>query len=82
MIGFLWAFIGAVFGAGGAWATMKGKVEKAQSDVNNIGGIARANAQKQERRWKHMIAAQIETAATLDEAREYAKLLKEDAWRD
>jgi hypothetical protein len=82
VIGFVWAFLGAVFGAGAAWATVKAKIAKAQTDVNNIGAIARANDRKQERRWKHMIATQIDTSPTLKEAKEHAKLLREDAWRD
>lgn len=82
MIAFVWGLLGAVFGAGVAYATMRLKIAKAQADVNNIGGIARSNDRKQERRWKHMIATQIETAGTLEEARQFAKLLREDAWRD
>lgn len=81
-MGFVWGLLGAVFGAGVAWATMGNRVQKAQSDVNNIGGITRANDRKAERRWKHMIATQIETSATLEEAKQHAKLLREDAWRD
>ncbi len=82
MIGFLWAFLGAVFGAGGAWVSVKLKIVKAQTDVNNIGGIVRANERRAERRWKHQIATAIETSATLQEAQIHAKLLREDAWRD
>lgn len=82
MIGFLWAFLGAVFGAGAAWATMGAKVQKAQTDVHNIGGIIRANDRKAERRWKHQIATAIETSSSLEEAKQHAKLLREDAWRD
>jgi hypothetical protein len=37
MIGFLWAFLGAVFGAGGALATQRIKIAKAQADVNGLG---------------------------------------------
>jgi hypothetical protein len=82
MIGFVWAFLGAVFGAGVAYNSMKTKIAKAQSDVNNIGGIARTNERRAERRWKHQIATAIETSASLDEAKIHAKLLREDAWRD
>ena len=81
MIGLVWGFIGAVFGAGGAMMAQRLKIQKAQADVNNIGGIVRANDRKNERRWLHMIATQIETATTLDEAKHYATLLREDAWR-
>jgi hypothetical protein len=82
VIGFLWAFIGSVFGAGVAWATMGGKIQKAQTDVNRVGGIGRDNEKKAERRWKHQIATAIETSTSLDEAKIHAKLLREDAWRD
>jgi hypothetical protein len=79
---FVWGLLGAVFGAGVASATWRLKIAKAQADVNNIGAIARANDRKQERRWKHMIATQIETSFTLETAKQFAKLLREDAWRD
>jgi hypothetical protein len=82
VIGFLWGFLGVVFGAGMAWATMGAKVQKALLDVNRVGGIMRDNERKAERRWKHMIATQIETSATIEEAKQHAKLLREDAWRD
>ena len=51
-------------------------------DVNGIGIAMRADRGRAERRWKHMIATQIETSADLDEAKQHAKLLREDAWRD
>ncbi len=82
MVGFLWAFIGAVFGAGVSWATMGAKVQKAQTDVNNIGGISRANDRKQERRWKHDIANDIEELEPKEKSARIAKRLREDAWRD
>jgi hypothetical protein len=148
VIGFLWAFIGAVFGAGCAWTALKlglakeredretaGKAEserreqeitkerenreaadkaererreheitkerenreaadKAErerreqekalirKDLDGLGGKIRGDEGRAERRWKHMIATQIETSQTLREAREHAKLLREDAWRD
>jgi hypothetical protein len=79
---FVWTILAAAVSGGIAWATMRGKIEKAQNDVNNIGGISRGNERRAERRWKHMIATQIETSASLDEAKQHAKLLREDAWRD
>jgi hypothetical protein len=82
VIEFAWAFVGAVFGAGAAYATMRLKIQKAQTDVNGLGSKVRQDEGRAERRWKHMIATQIETSATLDEAKLHAKLLREDAWRD
>ena len=77
-----WAIGGAIFGAGAAYATLKAQISKAQIDINRVGGIGRESERKAERRWKHMIATQIETSSSLDEARQHAKLLREDAWRD
>lgn len=77
-----WAVLGAVFGAGAVYARMQGNINKAESDINNVGGISRANEKKAERRWKHQIATAIETSGTLEEAKTHAKLLREDAWRD
>jgi hypothetical protein len=37
MIGFLWAFIGAVFGAGGVFTAMRMKIQKTERDVNGLG---------------------------------------------
>lgn len=93
MIGFLWAFIGAVFGAGGAYATMRADAAKEREnreredfqirkDLNGLGAKMRQDEGRAERRWKHMIATQIETSLTLREAKIHAKLLREDAWRD
>jgi hypothetical protein len=82
VIGFLWALLGAVFGAGVAWGAAKQKMAKQAADLNGIGRRMREDEGRAERRWKHMIATQIETSTTLDEAKEHAKLLREDAWRD
>lgn len=76
------AAAGAVFGAGMVYATMVNRIAKAQTDVNRVAGIGRDNERKAERRWKHMIATQIETSTDLEEAKQHAKLLREDAWRD
>jgi hypothetical protein len=51
-------------------------------DVNNIGKIMRGDERKAERRWKHQVATQIENSTTLDEAKRYAELLRQDAYRD
>jgi hypothetical protein len=82
VIGFVWAFVGAVFGAGVAWATMKADVKKAQTDVNRVADLGRANDGKAERRWKHMIANFIEELEPKDKSARIAKLLREDAWRN
>ncbi len=60
---------------------IRGDVAKAQRDVNGVGDAVRSDRGTSERRWKHMIATQIETSATLEEAKIHAKLLREDAWR-
>ena len=82
MIELIWGFVGAIFGAGGVYVSMKMKIAKAQTDVNGLGAKVRAVESRAERRWKHMIATQIETSIDLDEAKLHAKLLREDAWRD
>lgn len=93
MIGILWAFLGAVFGAGVSYATIRADIVKEREnreregasirkDLNGIGAKLRYDEGKAERRWKHQIATAVETSATLAEARIHAKLLREDAWRD
>lgn len=79
---FAWAAIGAVFGAGVVYATMRLKIQKAQSDVNNVAGVGRENERKAERRWKHMIANEIEELEPKEKAGRVARLLREDAWRN
>lgn len=37
MIGVAWAFLGAVFGAGVAYGSMRGKSGRQQSDLNGLG---------------------------------------------
>ena len=76
------AVIGAIFGAGVAWATLRSRVTKNEADINGMGRKVRSDESRAERRWKHMIATAIETSTTLDEAKLYAHLLREDAWRD
>jgi len=93
MIAIVWAFLGAVFGAGAAYATMRADAAKEREnreredlairkDLNGLGAKIRQDEGRAERRWKHMIATQIETSADLKEAKSHAKLLREDAWRD
>jgi hypothetical protein len=93
MIGFVWAVLGAVFGAGAAYARMRADAIKEREnrerddmairkDLNGLGAKIRQDEGRAERRWKHMIATQIETSANLREAKLHAKLLREDAWRD
>ena len=71
-------WIGAIFFAGILYAMFR----QLRRDVNGIGSKMRNDEGRAERRWKHMIATQIETSATLEEAKQHAKLLREDAWRD
>lgn len=77
----IWMLLSAIFGAGAAYATMQTKITKAQTDSNRIGGIMRDNDSKQETRWKHGIANQIEELKPKDKAHRIANLLREDAWR-
>jgi hypothetical protein len=65
------------FFAGMLWAFLK----QVRKDLNGLGIAMRANKAQAERRWLHMIAAQIETSENLDEAKQHAKLLREEAWR-
>jgi hypothetical protein len=53
-----------------------------KKDLDGIGSKIRNDEGRAERRWKHMIATQIETSDTLEKAKQHAKLLREDAWRD
>ena len=65
-----------IFGAGGAWVGVKAQIEKIRGDVNGLGAKIREQDNRAERRWRHYIATQIETAGTLEEARQYAELLR------
>jgi hypothetical protein len=80
-IGLLIVLAQLVFGTGLFVATMRNDTAKAKQDVNNLGKLRQESDSQNQRRWLHMIATQIETAATLDEAKLHAKLLREDAWR-
>jgi hypothetical protein len=90
---FVWGVLGAVFGAGVAYATVRADISKGREaqerenalfrkDLNGLGSKIRQDEGRAERRWKHMIATQIETSANLAEAKKHATLLREDAWRD
>ena len=77
-----WAILGAIFGAGGAWTAQRFKIAKAQTDVNRIGGIARENDKKAERRWKHQLADEIEDLEPKDRSKRIADRIRQDAYRD
>ena len=90
---FAFTVLGAVFAASVVYATMRADIrndreaqqrENAQlrKDLNGIGAKIRQDEGRAERRWKHMIATQIETSSTTAAARKYGALLREDAWRD
>lgn len=79
---FVWALMGAAFGAGVTYATLRQQISKVRSDVNGIGKKVSAIDSRSERRWKHSVATQIETSSSLEEAKHHARLLREDAWRD
>lgn len=55
---------------------------QAKEWADGIGNLYRRLDSKQERRWKHLIAMQIESADTAEQRQKIAKLLREDAWRD
>lgn len=85
--------IGVVFAAGVLYATVtltiswneKKRQEseaRLKAQIDGVGAKIRNVESRAERRWKHMIATQIETSVDLDEAKIHAKLLREDAWRD
>lgn len=82
MNGGIWAILGAVFGAGGAWATMRAQIAKARSDVNGIGINLRRLDRRIERRNKQLIAALIDRAQSLEEAKKFAAVLREDSWEE
>jgi hypothetical protein len=67
-------------------ARVETRIREAQAqskkDLDGLGKKTRDIESRQERRWKHMIATQIETAKDLEHARKFARLLREDAWRD
>lgn len=84
---------GAVFGAGVAYATLRLQLVRerddrqredsaTRKDMNGLGGKLRQDEGRAERRWKHLIAAHIEASTTLEEAKKYAELLRQDAYRD
>jgi hypothetical protein len=82
LAGFAWAMVGAIFGAGSTYATLKMQIAKTRSDLNGLGAKMRQIEGRAERRWKHSIATAIETAPSLEIAQKHATLLREDAWRD
>lgn len=71
-----------VFAAAVFYATVNLKLKSLKSQIDGVGKLTRDNQARAERRWKHMIATQIETSNDLEEAKQHAKLLREDAWRD
>jgi hypothetical protein len=73
----IWS-VGLIFSAGAIY----NKLRQLQRDLNGLGSKMRNSDGRAERRWKHMIATQIETSTGLNEAKQHAKLLREDAWRD
>lgn len=79
---FIWMVLSAIFGAGVSYATMAAKITKAQTDVTRVADIGRKNDLKEERRWKHQIASQIEELEPKEKAHRIANLLREDAWRN
>lgn len=72
--------VGIVFGAGGFYTSVLYKLAKNQADLTGIANMVRNTNKKVDRRWLHMLATSIDTAPTLEVARHYAKLLREDAW--
>jgi hypothetical protein len=78
---FALALVGAIFGAGIAYATMKGAIHKAQSDVNKIGGLSRDNVAVQDRRWLFEIADAAEEADTIEKRTRLAARIRNEAFR-
>jgi hypothetical protein len=56
--------------------------QQMRKDVNGIGMFARKEKDRNERRWKHELANEIEELEPVDKAARLAKRLREDAWRD
>lgn len=78
---FALALVGAIFGAGIIYATMRGEIRKAQHDVNRIGGIGRENEQKAERRWLFEIADSVEEAEDEKKRTRLAARIRNEAFR-
>lgn len=53
-----------------------------RKDINGIGIFARKEKDRNERRWKHELANEIEELKPADKSARLAKRLREDAWRD
>jgi hypothetical protein len=53
-----------------------------RKDINGIGIFARKEKDRNERRWKHEMANEIEELEPKDKSARLAKRLREDAWRD
>jgi hypothetical protein len=57
-------------------------LQQARKDVNGIGIAMRKEAARNERRWKHELANEIEELEPTAKSARLAKRLREDAWRD
>ncbi len=79
---FALGLVGAIFGAGVAWTTMRLRITKAQTDVNNIGAIGRKNEARQERRWLFQIADSVEEAETVEQRARLAARIRHEAYRE
>lgn len=71
---------GIIFGAGGFYVSVLYKLAKNQGDLTGVANLSRGIDKKVDRNYLHMIATSIDASHTLDEARLYAKLLREAAW--
>lgn len=56
--------------------------QQMRKDVNGIGIFTRKEKDRNERRWKHELANEIEELEPADKSARLAKRLREDAWRD
>lgn len=61
-----------------AWAFIK----QNRKDTTGVAHAGRKEASRNERRWKHQLADEIEELEPADKSARLAKRLREDAWRD
>jgi hypothetical protein len=80
--GFVITIATIVYHIGSTSEQIRQTQQKAKEQADGIGRKCREIETRQERRWKHQIATAVETSSSLEEAKQYAKLLREDAWRD
>jgi hypothetical protein len=75
------AILSAAFSAGATYAALQARMRKNAADIRGVADSMRANARVEERRWKLMIASQVEQLEPHDRAARIARWLSDDAGR-